>query len=434
MSRAPETAFLPAALEVQETPPAPAARAIIAVILLFFVTALAWAALGEVDVVAVAHGSIIPSGHSKIVQPLEKGMVKRIRVAEGQLVQSGEVLLELDAGAVRADLVRLEQEVGGLSADIRRAGQLTSWLNNDTGPQRHSGTGTADELLVGQRREFDDRMGVLERELERQLAEQQSAQQQLEKLQAILPIISRRAKDRKGLAAQKLLPEQQFLEIEQERLELAHDLRSQQAIVDEHRAGVSELRARIKLGHSEFLRGVLEHREEAERQKAVAEQELVKVQARLDAHRIRAPVDGVIQQLAIHNVGAIVTPAQQLMVIVPQDAALEVVAILENKDIGFVKVGQAAEIKIDTFPFTKYGTIAGKVMDLSDDAVSDDNKGLVYRMRVAIDQTEVRVNGQQVPLSPGMTVTVESKTGSRRLIEFFLSPLLRYADESARER
>ena len=122
------------------------------------------------------------------------------------------------------------------------------------------------------------------------------------------------------------------------------------------------------------------------------------------------------------------------MVIVPQDGVLEVEAVLENKDIGFVEVGQSAEIKVDTFPFTKYGTVAGHVVDLSDDAVADDREGLVYKMRVAMESARVNVNGKQVRLSPGMSVTVESKTGTRRLIEFFLSPLLRYANESTRER
>ena len=136
----------------------------------------------------------------------------------------------------------------------------------------------------------------------------------------------------------------------------------------------------------------------------------------------------------MHNVGAIVTPAQELMVIVPQDGALEIEAVLENKDIGFVEAGQQAEIKIDTFPFTRYGTIAGEIVDLSNDAVADERRGLVYKMRVLMKQSEIEVNGSSVTLSPGMTVSVESKTGTRKMIEFFLSPLLRYAQESARER
>ncbi len=122
------------------------------------------------------------------------------------------------------------------------------------------------------------------------------------------------------------------------------------------------------------------------------------------------------------------------MVIVPAGGALEVEAVLENKDIGFVEVGQEAEIKIDTFPFTKYGTIVGRVVDLSDDAVADEQKGLVYKMRVLMQESTIHVNGKQVALNPGMTVTVESKTGTRKMIEFFLSPLLRYRDESVRER
>jgi hemolysin D len=166
----------------------------------------------------------------------------------------------------------------------------------------------------------------------------------------------------------------------------------------------------------------------------MAEQELIKARTRLRARTLVAPVAGVVQQLAVHSIGAIVTPAQQLMVIVPGNDRLEVEAMLENKDIGFVEVGQQAEIKVDTFPFTKYGTIEGEVLDLSNDAVADEAKGLVYKMRVSMKQDSLRVNGRQVTLSPGMTVTVESRTGTRRLIEFFLSPLLRYADESVRER
>jgi hemolysin D len=233
---------------------------------------------------------------------------------------------------------------------------------------------------------------------------------------------------------QKLLPEQHYLEAEQDRLEMSHDLRSHQGHVAELEAGIRELEARVEFAKSEFRRQVLERHEEASRRQAAVRQELIKAETRTRAHTISAPVDGVVQQLAIHNVGAVVTPAQELMVIVPQDGALEVEAFLENKDIGFVEVGQQAEIKIDTFPFTRYGTLAGRVVDLSKDAVADEHKGLVYKMRVVMESSQIRVNGKPVALSPGMSVSVESKTGTRRMIEFFLSPLLRYADESVRER
>jgi hemolysin D len=434
MNRHSEMAFLPAAIEIQETPPSPAGRAIVAIILLFFVLSLAWATLSEVDIVSVAPGRIIPSGHSKTVQPLEIGTVIVIDVTEGQRVAAGDVLIQLDPGAALADVTRLQNELATNRREIQRFERLLDMLDSEMGSIAATLTESADDLLAGQWHEFEDRMAVLQRERERQLLQRDSAQQQVDKLEAVLPIVTRRATDRKGLAAKKLLPEQHYLEAEQERLEMSHDLRTQERRVSEFNAGINELDARIEFTRSGFHRQVLEGLAEAERSMAATQQELVKAEIRARSRTIVAPVDGVVQQLAVHNVGAVVTPAQDLMVIVPQNGELEVEALLENKDIGFVEVGQSAEIKIDTFPFTRYGTIAGQVVDLSNDAVSDEQRGLVYKMRVAMDRSEINVNGRQVRLSPGMSVSVESKTGTRRMIGFFLSPLLRYADESVRER
>ncbi|BBA32640.1 HlyD family secretion protein [Methylocaldum marinum] len=149
---------------------------------------------------------------------------------------------------------------------------------------------------------------------------------------------------------------------------------------------------------------------------------------------LAAPVDGVVQQLAVHTVGGVVTPAQPLLVIVPRDNPLEVEAFIQNKDIGFVNAGQEAEVKIETFPFTKYGTIPAKVMQVSNDAIQDEKRGLIYAARVALSHATMVVEEKAVNLTPGMAVTVEIKTGKRRLIEYFLSPLLQYEDESLRER
>ena len=143
---------------------------------------------------------------------------------------------------------------------------------------------------------------------------------------------------------------------------------------------------------------------------------------------------GTVQQLAVHTVGGVVTPAQPLLVIVPSDHPLEVEAFVENKDIGFVHPGQEAEVKVETFPFTRYGTLHASVTQVSHDAISDDKRGLVYSARVKLARDTMAVDGQTVRLTPGMAVTVEVKTGSRRVIDYFLSPLLQYRDESLRER
>ena len=346
MSRSTETAFLPAALEIQQTPPSPAGRAILWTILAFFTLAIVWASLSEVDIVAVAQGRIIPSGHSKTVQPLEIGTVTAIHVTEGKRVEAGEVLIELDPTSMKADVERVTKERDTAAREIARFQQLSDWMHREHPPTEQELQEANDNLVLRQWREFEDRIAVLGHEEEKQRAEQRSAQRQVDKLEALLPIVTRRANNQKGLAEQKLLPEQQYLETERERLEIYHDLRTQQGRVAELDVAIEELGARTALTRSEFHRQVLERLDEAEGRHAAAKQELIKAESRARAQTIKAPVAGTVQQLAVHNIGAIVTPAQELMVIVPQGGALEVEAILENKDIGFVEVGHLPAIAV----------------------------------------------------------------------------------------
>jgi hemolysin D len=185
---------------------------------------------------------------------------------------------------------------------------------------------------------------------------------------------------------------------------------------------------------AETRRATLDVLNLAEQKVASLSQDLVKAENRGRLMRLTAPVGGTVQQLAVHTVGGVVTPAQALLVIVPGDNPLEIEAFVENKDIGFVRAGQMAEVKVETFPFTKYGTLHGKVMQVSSDAIQDEKRGLVYAARVKLEKTTLKVDGKTVNLTPGMAVTVEIKTGKRRVIEYFLSPLMQYGDESLRER
>ena len=176
----------------------------------------------------------------------------------------------------------------------------------------------------------------------------------------------------------------------------------------------------------------------------------------MDQQILRSPIDGTVQQLALHTVGGVVTPAQQLMIIVPADSRLEVEAMVSNRDIGFVSPGQQVEVKIDTFNFTRYGLLHGKVTSVSQDAIVRDKPNqkagnakpdgalsessepegqeLSYSARVSLEETRMQVEGKMVNLAPGMAATVEIKTGQRRIIEYLMSPLLRYRHESLRER
>jgi len=429
-----ESTFLPAALEVARTPPAPAGRSVLWVIITVFVVAVAWAVLGQVDIVAIAQGRVIPSGHSKTIQPLELGTVAAIHVANGQLVQAGDVLVELDTRAAQAEVDRLKQAVTAAVDDLQRHSALAQWAEGGGPAESSRQASVDDDLLLGIWSAHQARLAVYREARRRHRAEHLTAVQELKKLEAVLPLVKRRADDQKALADAKLLAEQQYLDTEQQRIEATHNLLTQRHRVDELLVRIEEMAVQIRSSEQEFRRDVAQRKEDAARRVEEASQELIKSRARLSALTITAPVDGRVEQLAVHHPGAVVTPAQALMVVVPVGEVLEVEAVLENKDIGFVSVGQQVEIKLDAFPFTRYGTIGGEVVGISSDSVSDEQRGLVFAMRVRLDRSSVTVNGEPVGLTPGMTATVESITGKRRLIEYLMSPLLRYRDESARER
>lgn len=217
-------------------------------------------------------------------------------------------------------------------------------------------------------------------------------------------------------------------------IEEQQDQKVQKARLKQLDASLQVTAQQIETLKYEQRKNNLINKQQVDLQVANLQQESIKAQQGLKQQSITAPIDGQVQQLAIHTVGGVVTPAQVLMLIVPRQSQLEVEAMVLNKDIGFVEEGQRVAIKIDTFNFTKYGMLEGEIINLSDDAIQDENLGLVYSIRVRLDQDKLQVENKWVRLSPGMSVTAEIKTGHRRLIEYFLSPLLRYRQESIRER
>ena len=225
-----------------------------------------------------------------------------------------------------------------------------------------------------------------------------------------------------------------YLELEQEYLEYQQRLTVQKSELEKARSALKTDQAKRRQVAAEFRRDVLGQLSETRKQAATVRQELIKASDRSRLQTLTTPVDGVVQQLAVHTVGGVVTPAQELMVIVPANSGLEIEAMILNKDKAWVTTKQDAEIKVESFPFTKFGTIDGKVAIVSGDAVQDENLGLVYPIRVTMAKTTILSGSEHVTLSPGMNVTIEVKTGKRRLIEYLLAPLQRYQDESMRER
>jgi hemolysin D len=431
-----ESEFLPAALEVQVSPPSPAGRSVLWAIALLFAAAVLWACLGRIDMVAVARGKLIPSDHSKVIQPLETGIVRAIHVRDGQNVEAGSALIELDPTASGAEHERQAKELAAARVQIARLRALLAGGRDLEEPEGAEPAFVAilQQMLRDQWSEHESRLEAARLLVEQRGAIVAATQAEIDRLEATVPMLTERAEAFKTLLEGGFVARMQFLEIEEQRISRVQALAMQRERLVHDRAGLAEATKQAHALDFEFRRSRLGELADWEMRAAALEQEVVKAAQHAEIQRLTTPVDGVVQQLAVHTLGGVVTPAQPLMVIVPRDHPLEVEAWVENKDIGFVSVGQPVEVKLDTFPFTTYGTIPGKVLVVSRDAVQVDKVGLVYAARASLERPEVSVDGEPAALLAGMSVSVEIKTGERRLIEFFLSPFLRHVRESLRER
>jgi hemolysin D len=437
-----EAEFLPAALALQETPVSPAPRVTMWLLIGFCAIMVLWAVFGKIDVVATAQGKIVPNDRTKVLQPFETSTVRKIFVTDGQVVKAGELLIELDARSATADVDRVDSDLASARMQAARARAFLAALQNNKPPQLNVEIAGVDPLkleearrmLDGQYQEYKSKQAGLDAETFKREAELQSTLTLVRKLEQTAPIAAQRSQDFKRLVAENFVSQHGYLEREQVRIEQEADLANQRSRSREIKASLLAAEYQKRSLAAETRRVALDSLNDANQKIASLEQELIKADTRAQSMLLTSPVDGIVQQLAIHTVGGVVTPAQTLMVIVPRDNALEVEAFVENKDVGFVQAGQDAVVKIETFEYTKYGTIPARITQLSNDAINDEKRGLIYSTRVKLDKANIRVDSKTVNLSPGMAVTVEIKTGKRRVIEYFLSPLLQHANEGLTER
>jgi membrane fusion protein, hemolysin D len=457
--RGEELEFLPAALEIVETPPSPIGRTIGATIILLFCAALVWAWWGTIDIVASATGKIVPSGRTKVIQPFETGVIRSIRVQDGQAVKAGDVLIELDPTVNAAERDHLRNDLLAERLNIVR---LRAALAGGSDPLADF-TPPADadpalittqrQLLLNEVTEHRAKIAALARQQSQKEAEQATIAATIHKLETMIPVIQARFDIRKTLMEKELGSKLTYFETLQLLVEQQEELSVQKSHLHEAEAAMAAIRETRGQAEAEYRHKLSDELSKAEQKANGLTQDVIKAEQKTRLQQLTAPVDGMVQQLGIHTVGGVVTPAQSLLVIVPSDSRLEIEATVSNRDIGFVHAGQEAEIKIDTFNFTRYGLLHGQVLSVSQDAIiherqndrprelgtqndSSEPKGqeLNYSARISLDRTQMQIDDRMVNLSAGMAVTVEVKTGSRMILSYLLSPLLRYRQETLRER
>ena len=402
----------------------------------------------------------MPSGRTKTIQPFETGVVRSIQVQDGQAVKAGDVLIELDptmnqaeTSHLESDLIAAELDVARLRAALSDGDVLANFQPPENAPAAL--VATQRKFLADQAAEHQAKLAVLDRQRAQKEAERATIAATVAKLEASLPVMEERVEMRKTLYDHSNGSKASYLELLQPFVEGQQELKVQKSKISEADSALAAVIEERAHTDAEYRRERFSELVEAERKARGLSDDVVKARRRTQLQNLVAPVAGTVQQLSVHTVGGVVTPAQALLVVVPSDSRLEIEAMVSNRDIGFVHAGQEAEIKIDTFNFTRYGLLHGQVLTVSQDAVIRDRKQdrfddrelgtqndtsepkgqeLNYTARISLDRTEMQIDDRMVNLSPGMATTVEIKTGSRTILSYLLSPLLRYRQETLRER
>jgi len=440
--------FLPAALEIVEKPVSPGGRIAAYLLASTFVITLLWLTFGEIDVVASAPGKLIPADNVKLVQSSEGGIVRTILVRDGQHVKKGQPLVALDPTVSTAEAAQAQKALRTAELDAARAKAILSALDGHAlafvAPQ-----GTPAEIAETQRSlaaaELGDiQSGVAAYEADRRssASAREEARKQAIKLDETLPLLDEQLNANEQLLAKGYVSKLKVIEMRRQRMATARDRDIALDTANKAQAQMARAGNSASQSRSQARAKVLDQLAKAEAEADLRREELTKATQRSSLQQLLSPVDGTVAQLAVHTIGGVVEPAKPIMVIVPKGGSLVAEVKLANRDVGFVRVGQPVAVKLEAFPFTRYGTVPGHVEWISADAVEDERvaqmrqtaPGLVYTVRVLLDRTAFRRDNEQAQLSAGMSTTADIRTGRRSIISYLLSPIDEARLEAGRER
>lgn len=421
--------FKPLLVEIEDRPLNPVGRTLLWTIIVFMVLSTLWLFFAKIDVVVSARGKIIPHGEIKILQPIETGVISKLLVKEGELVHKGQVLVEIDPSVTETDLKSKQKNLELLEIETAR---LTALIENK---KFHIPVTCNDpDIIATQKLIYDTTKQGFHQQIS--LVEKQILQidQQIESAVADenrLVEFSQNAKDKEASLFKviDIIAKSDYEAAQKEVIEYR-----QQALMKEHeitqlQEKLNELDEQKILVTQTYQNKLLEELTQKRKDATLLKVEIEAIEFKNTKQRLTSPVEGYVGKLMVHTVGGVVTPAEKLITIIPKDVPLVIKATVLNQDIGFIKDNMEAAVKVDTFDFQKYGLIHAKVTHISDDATEDEKLGPVYEIYLKPKDDYLIVDGEKVFLNSGMSVTAELKVGKRRVIEFFIYPLIKYLDE-----
>jgi len=438
--RTEELSFLPAAMEIVERPVSPTARATTWVSLVLMLLTILWLTFGRIDVVASAQGRLIPADNVKLIQPADAGVVRSILVHDGQRVRRGQPLIELDPTMSTAEATQAQRALETAELDAARGRAILSALDGH-GLRFAAPAGTSVEIAAVQtalaRAQLADIVATAQTHAaDRQaaVAARGEARVQATKLNETLPLLDEQIAANEQLLAKGFVSKLKVIEMRRQRLSAARD--RDIALQTSSRASAQMASAGSGMAQSaaEARVHVLSDLAKAESEVRLRREELTKARQKSSLQRLLSPVDGIVAQLAVHTIGGVVEAAKPVMVVVPSGGTLIAEVKVLNKDAGFVRAGQPAAIKLEAFPFTRYGTVPGRIESISSDAVEDEKLGLVYTARVLLGRETLLRDASMVPLTAGMAVTADLQTGRRSILSYLVSPIDEARLQAGRER
>ena len=435
-----ETEFLPAALEATETPPSPIGRSILWVVMFASTASLAWAFTSKIDTVAVAEGRLVPEGRLRTVEAAEQGVIRAIHVHEGAHVNKGDVLIELDPTLANADASSAKTELSTSALIKARDTALIAFAENgaaDFSPPSGSDAGAAEaerQLIAARISEYEQKQAGLTERRSGAEASVRGAEAEIEKLRRTMPLLQEQVDNQNELEKQGFGARQKRLQVQQALITAQQDLAGQKAKKDEASAQIASIDREYAENRQSFVSRAAQEKAEAEGVVATRRDEVKKAAERRGRQTLVSPVSGTIQQVTVTTVGEAPEVGKPLVTIVADGEPLVVEALLLNRDAGFVRAGQKAAIKLDAYPFTRYGVLSGQVEHVSPDSTVDQQRGLVFPMRLRLAQKSIMVDGKLATLTAGMSVTAEVVTGRRRVIDYLWSPVAKAVGEAGRER
>ena len=421
--------FRPLLVEIEERPLNPLGRSLLWIIVAIIFFGALWLYFAKIDIVVSARGKVVPVGDVKIVQPIETGVISKISVREGDYVRKGQLLVEIDPSVTKTNLeskvknlVLLKLEIARIEALIQKKAFRPEMPDVDEDLLK-----TQKLIYETTKREYRQQLDVIRQQMLQVKQQMESEKVDLDRLKQHLQ--NSKKKENDLLQVIDIIAKHEYDEAHKQSVEYEEQIKIKRHNLKQLAEKLSELEKKETLTKQEYRNRLLDELTKKRKEARLLSAEIEAIKFHNKKQFIVSPVDGYVSKIMVHTVGGVVTPAEKLMYIVPKEAPMVIKAMVLNKDIGFVKEGMDAELKIDTFDFQKYGLIDAVVTHVSDDAVEDEKLGPVYEVYLKPEKNYLTVKGKKEYLSFGMSVTAELKVGERRVINFFIYPLIKYLDE-----